>query len=524
MASLGFSPRLLVSAPDVNPVNHKARSIPFLNPVNVYGRVFHFAWFGFMIAFWSWYAFPPLLNDVIAADIHVTKNEILISNIIGLTATLIIRFVSGPCCDRFGPRNTFAGILLAGAIPTFCSGGVKNVAGLYAIRFFVGILGGTFVPCQVWTTGFFDKNVVGTANALTGGFGNAGGGITYFVMPAIYNSLVRNQHETRHVAWRVSFIVPGILIVVTALAMLLCCPDTPTGKWSERSTAVSENMRRHSMVGVVDVPTGGAFDDGSLNHHEKDATSSDSSSGEKKDVGPGDPTHFTDHEAHLTSEQMLDTAKGEVVRKPSLKECLYVFASPQTFVTGACYFCSFGAELAINSILGNYYTTQFKPRLSVQESGNWAAMFGLLNVVFRPLGGFVADAMYKATGSVWSKKALLHAYGLITGAFLIVIGQVNSHDKGTMFGLVAGMAFFLEGGNGLNYALVPHVHPYANGIISGITGGCGNLGGIIFSVIIKEVGPTGYGKSIWIMGVISICVNVLVAVIPPIPKGQVGGR
>lgn len=45
----------LWSAPEVHPVTKKARSIPFFNPVNTYGRTFFFAWFGFMIAFWSWY-------------------------------------------------------------------------------------------------------------------------------------------------------------------------------------------------------------------------------------------------------------------------------------------------------------------------------------------------------------------------------------------------------------------------------------------------------------------------------------
>lgn len=39
-------------APVVNPVNRKARSIPGLNPFNMYGRVFTFAWFGFFVAFW----------------------------------------------------------------------------------------------------------------------------------------------------------------------------------------------------------------------------------------------------------------------------------------------------------------------------------------------------------------------------------------------------------------------------------------------------------------------------------------
>ena len=50
--------------PEVNPVNKKARSIPVFNPVNVYGRVFFFSWFGFMVAFWAWYAFPPLVRRI----------------------------------------------------------------------------------------------------------------------------------------------------------------------------------------------------------------------------------------------------------------------------------------------------------------------------------------------------------------------------------------------------------------------------------------------------------------------------
>ncbi|GMF69664.1 unnamed protein product [Aspergillus oryzae] len=91
---------------------------------------------------------------------------------------LLVRFVAGPLCDRFGPRLVFIGLLLCGSIPTAMAGLVTNAQGLIALRFFVGILGGTFVPCQVWCTGFFDKKIVGTANSLAAGWGNAGGGIT----------------------------------------------------------------------------------------------------------------------------------------------------------------------------------------------------------------------------------------------------------------------------------------------------------------------------------------------------------
>lgn len=57
--------KLLVSSPDVNPSNRKAKSIPILNPFDQYGRVFFFSWLGFMVAFLSWYAFPPLVSVTI---------------------------------------------------------------------------------------------------------------------------------------------------------------------------------------------------------------------------------------------------------------------------------------------------------------------------------------------------------------------------------------------------------------------------------------------------------------------------
>lgn len=421
--------------------------------------------------------------------------------------SLIVRLVAGTCCDHFGPRYTFAGCLFLGAIPTFLAGTVHSPSGLYAIRFFVGILGGSFVPCQVWTTGFFDKNVVGTANAITGGLGNLGGGITYFVMPAVYNSL-RSNGLTKHVAWRVSFVVPGIMIVFVASSLVLLCPDTPTGKWSERFAAAEESLRRHSVQGVVPIPG-----------HIGDAPAS----GEKSISDEEEKPHgWKDSEHQATDQEMLDTARGEVVQKPTFKEIIHVMCSPQTLVTGACYFCTFGAELSINSILGNYYTKNF-PKLGLQHSGNWAAMFGLLNGVCRPLGGFLSDLAYRRTHSVWAKKAVLHTYGIITGAFLIAIGLTDSHNQSTMFGLVAGLAIFLEGSNGADFGLVPHVHPYANGIVSGFTGACGNFGGIIFAIIFRYHGKD-YAKCFWIIGIMTIAINLAVSWIKPVPKGQIGGR
>jgi NNP family nitrate/nitrite transporter-like MFS transporter len=355
-------------------------------------------------------------------------------------------------CDTIGPRWTFAIILLSGAVPTALAGAVTTAKGLLALRFFIGILGGSFIPCQVWTTGFFDKNVVGTANSFAAGLGNAGGGITYFVMPAIFDSLVHRQGLTEHVAWRVTFIVPFILITATALVMIFTCPDCPAGKWSARRYLVEQQLAaRDTFLSSVPEYKGGA----SMSLQSR-ATSNDT-------LKESQSTHRFHHEAHINQEDdLLNAASWELVDKPTYHGSTKAVLSWPTFTVIAAYFCSFGAELCINSILGSYYLQKF-PKLGQTGTGDWAAMFGLLNAVFRPAGGIISDAIYRSTGSLWGKKILLHSLAVMMGGFLLIIGILDSKKESVFFGLMVGLAFFLEASNGACFSLVPHVHPNSNG-------------------------------------------------------------
>lgn len=509
----------LWEAPEVNPINRKARSVPFLNVFNVYGRVFFFSWWGFMVAFWGWYAFPPLLTHTIKSNLHLTSAQVANSNIVSLCATLGIRLVAGPACDHFGPRWVFAGTLLIGSIPLGLAPLVHNAQGLYISRFFIGILGGSFVPCQVWSTGFFDKNVVGTANALTGGWGNAGGGITYFIMPAVLDSFVKRGYSDG-VAWRLTFIVPLIITIATGISMLLLCPDTPTGKWSERHAHADQNLASHGGSlfssppnGLVDVPgniTDKADSTGDKSIHEVER--------DRK------PIPF-DHEAQLSKREMLETARGEIVQKPDWDTAIRVTISPQTLFHILTYMCSFGAELAVNAILSSYYLQNF-PYLGQTISADWAAMFGFMNVLTRPLGGVISDIAYRASGrNLWAKKIWVVVCGCLSGAIFIVIGKLNPHHLPTMVGLIALMAIFVEAGNGANFALIPHVHPHANGMVAGVTGAGGNLGGVVFAIIFRFMdNGTDYAKAFWVIGIITIVLNVCLCWVKPIPGGQVGGR
>ncbi|KAK4693881.1 MFS transporter, NNP family, nitrate/nitrite transporter, partial [Lecanoromycetidae sp. Uapishka_2] len=516
---MAFKVASLWQAPTINPVNNKAQSIPIFNPFNIYGRVFLLSWWSFFIAFWSWYAFPPLLTVSIKKDIHLSQNEIANSNIVALTATFIVRLTAGAACDRFGPRWTFAAILLAGAIPTALAGTVNSATGLIILRFFVGILGGAFVPCQVWTTGFFDKNVVGTANALTAGLGNAGSGVTYFVMPAIFDSLVQRQHLTPHSAWRVAFVVPFILIVASALVIIVACPDAPTGKWSSRAY----DMQRQAEHRDIYVST---FDNEDRQLHSR-------SQGRKSPHKHNISDHSVEleyfpgrkqeqEETALNEQDLLNAASWELVEKPTYHGSVKAIISLPTLTLFVAYFCTFGTELAVNSFLGAFYLKTF-PHLGQTGSGRWAAMYGLLNAVFRPLGGLMADIIYRTTGSLWGKKILMHSLAIIMGVFMLIIGFVNPHHKATMMGLMTGLAFFEEAGNGSVFALLPHVHPTSNGLITGVTGAAGNLGGIVYLLIARYNG-TNYARVFWIVGIVNISASLLVTWIRPLPKRRVDVR
>lgn len=61
------------------------------------------------------------------------------------------------------------------------------------------------------------------------------------------------------------------------------------------------------------------------------------------------------------------------------------------------------------------------------------------------------------------------------------------------------------------------------GIISGVTGASGNLGGIIFAIIFRYNGKE-YGKVYWIIGIMTMAINLAVCWIRPLPKGQIGGH
>ncbi|KAG2484638.1 hypothetical protein HYH03_016591 [Edaphochlamys debaryana] len=189
---------------------------------------FHLSWFAFFISFLATFA-PASLVPVIRDDLNLTKPELGNAGVAAVCGAIAARVGMGVFVDIVGPRYGTAATLLVTAPAVFCMALVADFSTFACVRFFIGCSLCMFVCCQFWCGTMFNVRIVGTANAIAGGWGNMGGGACHFIMPAIFDGLVKNG-TPGYQAWRWAFFVPGGFYILTALATLLLGIDHPSGK------------------------------------------------------------------------------------------------------------------------------------------------------------------------------------------------------------------------------------------------------------------------------------------------------
>ena len=190
-------------------------------------RTFHLAWMGFFVCFFAWFAVAPLM-PVIRGDLHLSKDEVANINIAAVGVTIFVRLIIGPLTDRFGARLTYTWLLLLGALPVFGIALSHSYGSFLFYRLCIGAIGASFVITQVQTSTMFAANVVGTANAATAGWGNAGGGVTQALMPLVLAAIV-SLGVQEALGWRLAMIVPGVLMLGMAYLYHRFGQDTPRG-------------------------------------------------------------------------------------------------------------------------------------------------------------------------------------------------------------------------------------------------------------------------------------------------------
>lgn len=158
-------------------------------------------------------------------------------------------------------------------------------------------------------------------------------------------------------AWRTSFyVLPLVLILGTATAVLLFGDDCPNGHWENRYIPL-------------------------VMEEEVDLKKVDSSATILQDAAAKDATYVV--------KEKDDKAEAVVpYEMPPLLSTLQIMMSPQTLLAALPYACTFGAELAVEGIISGLYQKQSLLNggvaISVATAGELASIFGLMNFVTRP--------------------------------------------------------------------------------------------------------------------------------------------
>ena len=93
---------------------------------------------------------------------------------------------------------------------------------------------------------------VGAANATAAGWGNLGGGVTNALTPVIFNIMMAITSKNIDLSWRLTFLVPLLMHVVSAL-ICLTGRDLPDGQYSELEQSGAKQKGDSSIVMKVGI-------------------------------------------------------------------------------------------------------------------------------------------------------------------------------------------------------------------------------------------------------------------------------
>ncbi|KAK0574103.1 hypothetical protein LWI29_018159 [Acer saccharum] len=333
-------------------------------------------------------------------------------------------------CDLFGPRMASASLILLTAPAVYLTYIASSPVSFLLVRFFTGFSLATIVSTQFWMSSMFSAPVVGTANGITGGWGNLGGGATQLMMPLVFATICY-MGAVKFTAWRISFFIPALLQTLSGFAILIFGQDLPDRNLSGLQKSGNKQKDKFSKV----------FYNGITNY------------------------------------------KGWIL----------------ALTYGYC----FGVELTIDNIIAEYFYDRFN--LKLNTAGMIAASFGLANVISRPVGGIVSDLISKRfgmRGRLWA----LWVVQTLGGVFCVILGQVGSLTVSIVVMIV--FSVFVQTACGLTFGVVPFDSRRSLGVVSGMTGGGGNVGAVLTQLIFFKGTKYTKERGITLMGLMIICCSL----------------
>lgn len=225
---------------------HKATKLRIHSVAAPHMRAFHLSYISFFACFVSTFAAPPLI-PVIRDNLNLTSTDIGNAGIAAVSGAVFARILMGTLCDLFGPRVASASLMLLTTPAVYCCSIANSPASFVVLRFLIGFSIATFVSTQYWMSSMFSAPVVGTANGLTGGWGNLGGGATQIIMPYVF-TIIHHIGATKFTAWRIAFFIPALFQTLSAYAVFFLGQDLPDGNFSRLEKSGDKHKDKFSKV------------------------------------------------------------------------------------------------------------------------------------------------------------------------------------------------------------------------------------------------------------------------------------
>lgn len=194
-------------------------------------RAFHMSWVAFFLCFFAWFGIAPLM-PVVRAEMGLTKDQVGWCIIGSVAITVVARMAIGRLCDRYGPRRTYACLLVVGSLPVMAIGLARSFETFLLFRVLIGAIGASFVLTQYHTSVMFAPNCVGTANATSAGWGNLGGGVTQMAMPLVFALFASTLGLGAFWGWRAAMLASGLVCLLAGLAYYRLTQDAPGGDFA----------------------------------------------------------------------------------------------------------------------------------------------------------------------------------------------------------------------------------------------------------------------------------------------------
>ena len=467
-------------------------------------RTLHYTWIAFFVTFYVWFNMAPLATTMLESIDWLTKEHIKVLAICNVALTIPARIVVGALIDKFGPRRVFSGLMVVCSIPVFLFAFGNSFIQLLIARLFLGTIGAGFVIGIKMMAIWFPKHMIGRAEGFYAGWGNFGSAFAAMTLPWIAITVFGDWLGIGEDGWRYAMGINGLLSLAYGIAYLYLVKDFPPDKEIQFAKKASP-MKVTSYIDLIQYivwsfPLVGAM--GLLAWRIA------------KIQVEGHPL-FSDTVLYsiyglLSLIYIVHVQKLLKVNLPDLKVGIpenkkYPWSSVAAL--NSTYFANFGAELAVVSMLPMFFENVFKSLtgsdggliMTATLAGLMAASFAFVNLIARPLGGYLSDKMKNR-----KRTMLIYMIGIAVGFFLMAIigkyGPVDANGVQTLLPMFDGVwwlvvailitilcSMFVQGAEGATFAIIPMIKRGMTGQIAGMAGAYGNVGAVVYLVIYSIV-------------------------------------